>query len=77
MPEVNERRPQAVQCLIKGMGLKETVELCGMSRNTVNQAWQLYKAGGFKAVHVQKTGRPPGLRRINNTARSGALVTID
>jgi hypothetical protein len=48
-----------------------------MSRNTVNQAWQLYKAGGFKAVHVQKTGRPPGLGRINNTARSGALVTID
>lgn len=64
MPELNERRRQAVQCRIKGMGLKETAELCGMSRNTVNQAWQRYKAGGWKAVHVWKTGRPPGLRRI-------------
>lgn len=64
MAELNERRRQAVQCRIKGMGLKETAELCGMSRNTVNQAWQRYKAGGFKAVHVQKTGRPPGLGRV-------------
>jgi len=64
MPELNERRRQAVQCRISGMGLKETAELCGMSRNTVNLAWQRYKAGGWKAVRVWKTGRPPGLRRI-------------
>lgn len=38
MLELNERRRQAVQCRITGMGLKETAELCGMSRNTVNQA---------------------------------------
>lgn len=63
MPELNERRRQAVQCRIKGMGLKETAELCGMSRNTVNLAWQRYKAGGWKAIHVWKTGRPVGLRR--------------
>lgn len=64
MPELNEHRRQAVQCRIKGMGLKETAELCGMSRNTVNQAWQRYKAGGWKAIRVWKTGRPPGLGRI-------------
>jgi len=58
MPELNERRRQAVQCRLKGMGLKETAELCGMSRNTVNEAWQRYKAGGWKAVRVWKTGRP-------------------
>ena len=63
MPELNERRRQAVQCRLKGLGLKETAELCGMSRNTVNQAWQRYKAGGWKAIHVWKTGHPPGLRR--------------
>ena len=64
MLELNERRRQAVQCRITGMGLKETAELCGMSRNTVNQAWQRYKAGGWKAVRVWKTGRLVGLRRI-------------
>lgn len=64
MPELNERRRQAVQCRLKGMGLKETAELCGMSRNTVNEAWQRYKAGGWKAVRVWKTGRPVGKGRI-------------
>lgn len=64
MPALNERRRQAVQCRLKGMGLKETAELCGMSRNTVNEAWQRYKAGGWKAVRVWKTGRPVGKGRI-------------
>jgi len=64
MPERNERRRQAVQCRLKGMGPKETAELCGMSRNTVNEAWQRYKAGGWKAVRVWKTGRPVGKGRI-------------
>ena len=64
MPELNERRRQAVRCRLKGMGLKETAELCGMSRNTVNEAWQLYQAGGWKAIRVWKTGRPVGKGRI-------------
>lgn len=64
MPALNERRRQAVECRIKGMGLKRTAELVGMSRDTVNDAWQRYKGGGWKAVWVCKTGRPKGLRRI-------------
>ncbi len=64
MPELNERRRQAVHCRFKGMGLKETAELCGMSRNTVNEAWQRYKAGGWKSIRVWKTGRPIGKGHI-------------
>ncbi|MCB9169464.1 MAG: winged helix-turn-helix domain-containing protein [Flavobacteriales bacterium] len=64
MPALNELRGQAEQCRPQGMGLKGTAGLCGMSRNTVNEAWQRYKAGGWKAIRVWKTGRPIGKGRI-------------
>lgn len=57
---LNERRRQAVRCRLKGNGLKATAELLGMSRHTVNDAWQRYKRSGWKAVDVHRTGRPEG-----------------
>jgi transposase len=48
----------------EGQGLKGTAELCGISPNTVTEAWQQYKACGWKAVRVGKTGRPVGKGRI-------------
>lgn len=63
---LNERRRQAVQCRLKGMGLKETADLVGMSRHTVNDAWQRYKKRGWKGVAVSRSGRPEG---------SGQLLT--
>lgn len=57
---LNERRRQAVRCRLKGNGLKVTAELLGMSRHTVNDAWQRYRRSGWKAVGVHRTGRPEG-----------------
>jgi hypothetical protein len=54
MPDLHERWRQAVKCKLKGLGLKEPAELCGTSRNTVNEAKQWYKAGGWKTGRVWK-----------------------
>lgn len=48
------------------MGLKDTAALVGMSRHTVNDAWQRYLQRGWRAVDVHRTGRPAG---------SGQLLT--
>lgn len=60
---LNERRRRAVKMRLDGVSLKETAAQCEMSRTTVIAALKAYQAGGWKAVAVERPGRPAGTGR--------------
>jgi transposase len=60
---LNERRRQAVKMRLEGTSLKDAAALCEMSRTTVIAAQEAYEAGGWKAVDVDRGGRPVGSGR--------------
>ena len=60
---LNERRRRAVKMRLDGTSLKETAVQCEMSRTTVIAAVKAYEAGGWKAVDVDRGGRPVGSGR--------------
>ena len=45
------------------MSLRETAAQCEMSRTTVIAALKAYEAGGWKAVDIERPGRPSGTGR--------------
>jgi transposase len=60
---LNERRRRAVKMRLDGTSLKDTARQCEMSRTTVIAAVKAYQAGGWKAVDVDRGGRPTGSGR--------------
>ena len=60
---LNERRRRAVKMRLQGVSLKETAAQCEMSRTTVIAALKAYEAGGWKAVDIERPGRPSGTGR--------------
>ena len=60
---LNERRRRAVKMRLDGVSLKETAAQCEMSRTTVIAALKAFHAGGWKAVEVDRPGRPAGTGR--------------
>ena len=60
---LNERRRRAVKMRLQGVSLKETAAQCEMSRTTVIAALKAFHRGGWKAVAVQRPGRPTGTGR--------------
>ena len=60
---LNERRRRAVKMRLDGASLKDTAAQCEMSRTTVIAAVKAYEAGGWKAVDVDRGGRPVGSGR--------------
>lgn len=60
---LNERRRRAVKTRLQGTSLKDTATQCEMSRTTVIAASKAYEAGGWKAVDVDRGGRPTGSGR--------------
>ncbi len=76
---LNERRRQVVECLGRGMTQVEAASLCGMSPVTVGKIARLYKAGGSKAIVVNKTGRPvgKGRRLTSEQEREAQKVIMD
>lgn len=60
---LNERRRRAVKMRLQGVSLKETAAQCEMSRTTVIAALRAYEAGGWKAVDIERPGRPSGTGR--------------
>lgn len=60
---LNERRRRAVKMRLGGTSLKETAAQCEMSRTTVIAAVKAFEAGGWKAVDVDRGGRPVGSGR--------------
>jgi transposase len=60
---LNERRRRAVKMRLQGVSLKETAAQCEMSRTTVIAALKAYAAGGWKAVDIERPGRPSGTGR--------------
>jgi len=60
---LNERRRRAVKMRLQGTSLKDTATQCEMSRTTVIAALKAYEAGGWKAVDVDRGGRPTGSGR--------------
>jgi transposase len=60
---LNERRRRAVKMRLDGVSLKDTAAQCEMSRTTVIAALKAYHAGGWKAVDVERPGRPEGTGR--------------
>lgn len=60
---LNERRRRAVKMRLDGTSLKDTAAQCEMSRTTVIAAVRVYEAGGWKAVDVDRGGRPVGSGR--------------
>jgi transposase len=60
---LNERRRQAVKMPLDGTSLKNTAALCEISRTTVTAAVKVYRAGGWRAVDVDRGGRPVGSGR--------------
>ena len=60
---LNERRRRAVKMRLQGVSLKETAAQCEMSRTTVIAAVKAYEASGWKAVDIQRPGRPSGTGR--------------
>ena len=66
---LNERRCQVVRCRIKGMGLKESAEHCGMGRTAANDAWQQYQKQGWDGVAVSRSGRPVGTGHLLTKAQ--------
>ena len=77
MEALNERRRQVVECLNRGMTQKEAAALCGMSVVTVWKIQKRYEQGGFKAIVVNKTGRPVGRgRRLTSEQERDAQKVI-
>ena len=66
---LNERRRQVVRCRLKGMGLKESAEHCGMGRTAANDAWQQYQKQGWDGVDVERSGRPVGTGHLLTEAQ--------
>ena len=60
---LNERRRRAVKMRLDGTSLKDTAAQCEMSRTTVIAAVKAYQTGGWKAVDVDRGGRPVGSGR--------------
>ncbi len=60
---LNERQRRAVKMRLQGVSLKDTAAQCEMSRTTVIAAVKAYEAGGWKAVEVERDGRPTGSGR--------------
>lgn len=60
---LNERRRRAVKMRLNGVRLKDAAAQCEMSRTTVIAAVKAYHAGGWKAVDVERPGRPKGTGR--------------
>jgi transposase len=60
---LNERRRRAVKMRLDGVSLKDTAAQCEMSRTTIIAAVKAYEAGGWKAVEVDRGGRPTGSGR--------------
>ena len=60
---LNERRRRAVKMRLDGSSLKDTAALCEMSRTTVIAAVKAHAAGGWKAVDIDRPGRPTGTGR--------------
>jgi transposase len=60
---LNERRRRAVKMRLDGTTLKDTAAPCEMSRTTVIAAVKAYEPGGWKAVDVDRGGRPVGSGR--------------
>ena len=58
-----ERRRRAVKMRLDGTSLKGTAAQCEMSRTTVIAALKAYEAVGWKAVDVDRGGRPVGSGR--------------
>ena len=57
----NERRRRAVKMRLDGgASLKDSAAQCEMLRTTVIAAAKAYEAGGWKAVDVDRGGRPVG-----------------
>jgi transposase len=60
---LNERRRRAVKMRLVGTSLKDTAAQCEMSRTTVIAALKAFQSGGWKAVDVDRGGRPVGSGR--------------
>jgi len=60
---LNGRRRRAVKMRLQGVSLKETAAQCEMSRTTVIAALKAYETGGWKAVDIERPGRPSGTGR--------------
>src|SRR5574343_768030 len=60
---LNERRRRAVKMRLDGVSLKDAAAQCEMSRTTVIAAVKAYRAGGWKAVDVERPGRPQATGR--------------
>lgn len=60
---LNERRRRAVKMRLDGATLKDTAAQCEMSRTTVIAAVKAFQEGGWKAVKVDRGGRPVGSGR--------------
>ncbi|MCS6763465.1 MAG: helix-turn-helix domain-containing protein [Candidatus Protistobacter heckmanni] len=60
---LNERRRRVVKMRLDGVSLKDTAAQCEMSRTTLIAAVKAYRAGGWKALDVERPGRPQGTGR--------------
>ncbi|MCS6762969.1 MAG: IS630 family transposase [Candidatus Protistobacter heckmanni] len=60
---LNERRRRAVKMRLDGVSLKDAAAQCEMSRTTLIAAVKAYRAGGWKALDVERPGRPQGTGR--------------
>ena len=66
---LNERRRRAVKMRLDGVSVKETAGQCELSRTTVIAALKAFRAGGWKAVAVNRPGRPTGTGRTLTAAQ--------
>jgi len=64
---LNERRRRAVKVRLEGMPLQDVAVQCELSRTTVIAAVKAFHAGGWKAVMVERPGRPVGTGRTLTT----------
>jgi len=64
---LNERRRRAVKMRLDGVTLQEVAVQCELSRTTVIAAVKAFRAGGWKAVMVERPGRPVGTGRSLTT----------
>ena len=64
---LNERRRRAVKMRLDGVPLQEVAVQCELSRTTVIAAVKAFRAGGWKAVMVERPGRPVGTGRTLTT----------
>jgi transposase len=64
---LNERRRRAVKMRLDGVPLQEVAVQCELARTTVIAAVKALHAGGWKAVMVERPGRPVGTGRALTT----------